>query len=166
MVQPRLAYAGVVELPQEVCRLPWQDEETLKQDDKACDPPVVEEEEENIEEEQSVSAAAPISAGEDDASHMNRDNDVNTGVEVKPTSRFDLGLEIAICFFHTEAKDPENMDPEYNQEQRGTELAEHALGIKADETSLSTLAMHHQGETVQQGNTFKYVYLLQGIKYF
>ena len=52
MAQPRLAYAGVVELPQEICHLPWPDEEPLKQDDITCDPP--------REKEISKEALAPV----------------------------------------------------------------------------------------------------------
>ena len=98
--------------------------------------------------------------GEDDASDMNRDdNDGNAGVEVKTTPRFNSGADIEICFFHAEAKDPEDMDPQNDDEhQDETELAERAVGIEADVTSLSTLAQQ-QTETVQQGNSFESIYL-------
>ena len=149
MVQPRLAYAGVVELPLEVCHLPWPDEETLEQDDITCDPPG---EEENSKEGQSVSGSDRIPVGEDDVRDMN--NDGNTRVEAKTSSTFDSGPDIEICFFHTEAKDPEDIDPENNDEhQLRTELAEHAVGFEADATSLSTLA-EQEDQRVQPGNKY------------
>ena len=138
MVQPRLAYAGVVELPQEVCHLPWPDEEPLKQDDTTCDPPG---EEETSEEGQSDH----IPVGEEDAS------DGNGPVEAKATSTFNSGPDIEICFFHVEAKDPEEIDPENDDEhQHRTELAEHAVGFEEDATSSSTLATQ-EDERVEQG---------------
>ena len=146
MVQPRLAYAGVVELPQEVCHLPWPDEEPLKQDDITCDPP---DEEENSEEGQSESTSHQVPVGEDDAS------DGNTRVEAKTTSAFNSGPDIAICFFPVEAKDPEEIDPENNDEpEHRTELAEHAVGFEEDATTLSTLATQ-EDERVEQGNTLE-----------
>ena len=142
MVQPRLAYAGVVELPQEVCHLPWPDEEPLKQDDTTCDPPG---EEETSEEGQSDH----IPVGEDDAS------DGNGPVETKAMSTFTSGPDIEICFFHVEAKDPEEIDPENDDEhQHRTELAEHAVGFEEDATSSSTLATQ-EDERVEQGNTLE-----------
>ena len=142
MVQPRLAYAGVVELPQEVCHLPWPDEEPLKQDDTTCDPPG---EEETSEEGQS----GQISVDEEDAS------DGNGPVETKAMSTFNSGPDIEICFFHVEAKDPEEIDPENDDElQHRTELAEHAVGFEEDATSSSTLATQ-EDERVEQGNTFE-----------
>ena len=142
MVQPRLAYAGVVELPQEVCHLPWPDEEPLKQDDITCDPPG---EEETSEEGQS----GQISVDEEDAS------DGNGPVETKAMSTFNSGPDIEICFFHVEAKDPEEIDPENDDEhQHRTELAEHAVGFEEDATTLSTLATQ-EDERVEQGNTLE-----------
>ena len=142
MVQPRLAYAGVVELPQEVCHLPWPDEEPLKQDDTTCDPPG---EEETSEEGQSDQ----IPVGEDDAS------DGNGPVETKAMSTFTSGPDIEICFFHVEAKDPEEIDPENDDEhQHRTELTEHAVGFEEDATSSSTLATQ-EDERVEQGNTLE-----------
>ena len=142
MVQPRLAYAGVVELPQEVCHLPWPDEEPLKQDDITCDPPG---EEENSEE----GLPDQVPEGEDDAS------DGNGRVEAKATSTFNSGPDIEICFFHVEAKDPEEIDPENDDEhQHRTELAEHAVGFEEDATSSSTLATQ-EDERVEQGNTLE-----------
>ena len=142
MVQPRLSYAGVVELPQEVCHLPWPDEEPLKQDDTTCDPPG---EEETSEEGQSDH----IPVGEDDAS------DGNGPVETKAMSTFTSGPDIEICFFHVEAKDPEEIDPENDDEhQHRTELAEHAVGFEEDATTSSTLATQ-EDERVEQGNTLE-----------
>ena len=142
MVQPRLAYAGVVELPQEVCHPPWPDEEPLSQDDITCDPPG---EEETSEEGQS----GQISVDEEDAS------DGNGPVETKAMSTFTSGPDIEICFFHVEAKDPEEIDPENDDEhQHRTELAEHAVGFEEDATSSSTLATQ-EDERVEQGNTLE-----------
>ena len=142
MAQPRLAYAGVVELPQEICQLPWPDEEPLKQDDITCDPP---REKEISEEGQSESGADQVPVGEDDISDMSRADDENVRVEAKTMSTFNSGPDIAICFFPVEAKDPEDFDPENNDEhQERTELAEHAVGFEADATD-------QEGQRVEQG---------------
>ena len=155
MAQERLAYAGVVELPQEVCQLPWTDEETLEQENIACDPPT---EEENGEERLSVSDSVPIpNMSEVDANDMNRHNHGNAHVEVKTTSGFNSGPDIAICFFHAEANDQEDMDPDNHDEhqektwlEHGTESTEHAVGIDQDATSVksSSTLPEQQGETV------------------
>merc|ERR1712105_37515 len=70
-------------------------------------------------------------------------------------STFNSGSDIEICFFHVEAKDPEEIDPENDDEhQHRTELAEHAVGFEEDATTSSTLATQ-EDERVEQGNTFK-----------
>ena len=184
MAQPRLAYAGVVELPQEVCQLPWTDEETLEQEDITCDDPPNQEEkddppnqeekddshnqeekddppnqEENGEEGLSVSDSIPIpNVSEVDANDMKRGNDGNARVEVKTMSRFNSGPDIAICFFHAESNDQEDMDPEKDKAwlDHGTELAEHVVGVDADVTSVKSLSTlpEQQGQSAQ-GNTLE-----------
>ena len=170
MAQQRLAYAGVVELPQDVCQLPWTDEQTLEQDSIACDPPNEEEEDDpTIEEEEdsneglSVSDSILIPLGENDANDMNRGKDGNARVEAKTTSRFNSGPDIAICFFHAEANDQEDMDPDNHDEHQDkawhehrTELTEHAVGIDADATSVksSSTLLEQEGVKTVPGNKY------------
>ena len=78
--------------------------------------------------------------GEDDAS------DGNGPVETKAMSTFNSGPDIEICFFHVEAKDPEEIDPENDDE--------HQHRTEEDATSSSTLATQ-EDERVEQGNTLE-----------
>ena len=158
MSQPRLAYAGVVELPQEVCQLPWTDEETLEQENIACDDPPIEEEEDS-KEELSVSDFISSPVVVDDANDMNKGNDGNGRMEVKTTSRFNSGPDIAICFFQVEENEQEDMNPDNHDEnqdkawlEHGTELTEHAFGIDAKKLS-STLG-EQQGVSTLSGNKY------------
>ena len=156
MSQPRLAYAGVVELPREVCHLPWSaglDEQTLEQEKITCDPP------EREEEAQSVSDSIPSFVGEDDYANALIINDGNGRLETP--SRFNTGSDFEICFFHE--KYPEDTDTEDDnehqenriQEQR-TGLEEQAVGVDANVISmkaLSTLAEQHKDALA--GKTFE-----------
>ena len=106
MIQPRLAYAGVVELPQEVCQLPWAPaEETEKQQEYACDFSALElTTEERMEEELSLSEFIPspvpgfLNAAQNESA--------KSQLAVRGSSSLDSDQEIAICFFQ-EATDPE-----------------------------------------------------------
>ena len=162
MAQPRLAYAGVVELPREVCHLPWSaglDEQTLEQEKITCDPP------EREEEAPSVSDSIPSFVGEDDYANallindMDRSNDGNLRVETP--SRFNTGSDFEICFFHekypedTDTEDDDEHQENRSQEQR-TELEEQAVGVEANVISmkaLSTLAEQHKDALA--GKTFE-----------
>ena len=158
MIQPRLAYAGVVELPHEVCQLPWAPaEETEKQPEYACDSSALEmTTEERMEEELSLLDFIPFPVPD---SLNAAQNESGKSLAVKNSSSLDSDQEIAICFFQ-EASDPEEtysdtmdgnngatagLDPDHNPPQ----VAQRAAYVEA------TSAMpppYEQDKSVVLGN--------------
>ena len=165
MIQPRLAYAGVVELPQEVCQLPWAPaEETEKQPEYACDFSALElTTEERMEEELSLSEFIPSPVP--DSLNAAQNESGKSQLAVKSSSSLDSDQEIAICFFQ-EASDPEEtysdtmdgngatagLDPDHNPPQ----VAQRAAYVEATSAMLSP---YEQDKSVVLGNV-QDIYLL------
>ena len=159
MIQPRLAYAGVVELPHEVCQLPWAPaEETEKQPEYACDSSALEmTTEERMEEELSLLDFIPFPVP--DSLNAAQNESGESQLAVKSSSSLDSDQEIAICFFQ-EASDPEEtysdtmdgnngatagLDPDHNPPQ----VAQRAAYVEAT----SAMPPHYeQDKSVVLGN--------------
>ena len=96
----------MVELPQEVCQLPWAPaEDTEKQQEYACDFSALElTTEERMEEELSLSEFIPSPVPDSLNAAQNKSG--KSQLAVKSSSSLDSDQEIAICFFQ-EATDPE-----------------------------------------------------------
>ena len=159
MIQPRLAYAGVVELPHEVCQLPWAPaEETEKQPEYACDSSALEmTTEERMEEELSLLDFIPFPVP--DSLNAAQNESGESQLAVKSSSSLDSNQEIAICFFQ-EASDPEEtysdtmdgnngatagLDPDHNPPQ----VAQRAAYVEATSAMLSP---YEQDKFVVLGN--------------
>ena len=158
MIQPRLAYAGVVELPQEVCQLPWAPaEENEKQPEYACDFSALElTTEERMEEELSLSEFIPSPVPDS----LNAAQNESGKSQLKSSSSLDSNQEIAICFFQ-EASDPDEtsdamdgnggtagLDPD----RPTPEVAEPAVFVDAMSATPSLSSSNEQERSAVLGN--------------
>ena len=161
MIQPRLAYAGVVELPQEVCQLPWASaEETEKQPEWACDFSALElTTEERMEEE--LSQLEFIPSPVPDLLNAAQNESGKFQLAVKSSSSLDSDQEIAICFFQ-EASDPDETYSDAMDGNGGTagldhdrptpEVAEPAVFVDAMSATPSVSSSNEQDRSAVLGN--------------
>ena len=161
MIQPRLAYAGVVELPQEVCQLPWAAaEETEKQPEYACDSSALEmTTEERMEEELSLLDFIPFPVP--DSLNAAQNESGESQLAVKSSSSLDSDQEIAICFFQ-EASDPDETYSDAMDGNGGTagldhdrptpEVAEPAVFVDTMSATPSPTPSNEQERSAVLGN--------------
>ena len=161
MIQPRLAYAGVVELPHEVCQLPWAPaEETEKQPEYACDSSALEmTTEERMEEELSLLDFIPFPVP--DSLNAAQNESGKSQLAVKSSSSLDSDQEIAICFFQ-EASDPDETYSDAMDGNGGTagldhdrhtpEVAEPAVFVDTMSATPSPTPSNEQERSAVLGN--------------
>ena len=162
MIQPRLAYAGVVELPHEVCQLPWAPaEETEKQPEYACDSSALEmTTEERMEEELSLLDFIPFPVP--DSLNAAQNESGESQLAVKSSSSLDSDQEIAICFFQEASNPDETYSDAIMDGNGGTagldpdrhtpEVAEPAVSVDAMSATPSPTPSNEQERSAVLGN--------------